>query len=240
MAGIAAPQLHKPARHRAHRLLAAASSSAPASPLAQARSSSTTPLDLVQWALKRNVKYSTIRPKEEEATGSRGVFATFPISAGEALSLPCADAPLAQHTNPHPAVHAGGATRLAKASPPRPRPPSPAGQALVSVPRATALSTHPGEPCPFPQQLPEASWQALPWYGKLAAKLLAEATQGGASQLATFVQLLPAAVDLPALWSREQLAQLHNPALAQKVRGAGARRQRACRAAAPGLPGPLV
>jgi hypothetical protein len=203
-----------PTRRRLQRLASAAAppaSAPPASASPPALASSplaarvtggrTSLLDLVQWALGNSVKYSTIRPAE--LNGARGVVATFPVAAGRRPAA--ATRPPAPSAPPAPALSRG---------PPPPR----AGQALVSVPRSTALSTFPGEPCPFAQQLPEASWQQLPWYGKLAAKLLAEAAQGGASRLSTFVQLLPPAVELPALWSREQLQQLHNPALAQKAR----------------------
>lgn len=185
-------------------------------------------LDLVQWALTKGIKYSKIRPAE--LPGGRGLVATFPISSGKRLFL--ADHPIHQLHAPESArqhlgnisidTAASGQYTQAQASAythtSAPTLFDPAGEALVSVPRTTAITTHPSEPCPFPQLLPDSSWQQLPWYGRLAAKLLHEASLGPASQLGTFIELLPASVDLPALWSQEQLQQLQYPALQDKVR----------------------
>jgi hypothetical protein len=40
-------------------------------------------LDLTQWALSQGIKYAKVRP--EQLSGGRGMVATFPIAAGEAL-----------------------------------------------------------------------------------------------------------------------------------------------------------
>ncbi|WIA13342.1 hypothetical protein OEZ85_006924 [Tetradesmus obliquus] len=54
-------------------------------------------------------------------------------------------------------------------------------------------------------------WQQLPWYAQLALVLLSELQQGMSSKFADYSALLPEQVDVPALWSEEELQQLRCP-----------------------------
>ncbi|WIA33481.1 hypothetical protein OEZ86_006609 [Tetradesmus obliquus] len=54
-------------------------------------------------------------------------------------------------------------------------------------------------------------WQQLPWYAQLALVLLSELQQGKSSKFADYSALLPEQVDVPALWSEEELQQLRCP-----------------------------
>lgn len=94
------------------------------------------------------------------------------------------------------------------------------GAVLVSVPEATALTVRPSERCPFHDGvLSQQAWSSLPWFAQLALKLLLQTAQGAASSYATYLAVLPtASVPLLALWSDQQLHQLHYPALAAKAR----------------------
>ena len=89
---------------------------------------------------------------------------------------------------------------------------------LVAVPRRSGLVVIPHEPSPFPSHLPEAAWAGLPWYGQLATKLAAEVAAGPSSSMREFIRALPRqAVDLPAMWSEDDIMELDYPHLEAEV-----------------------
>ena len=126
-----------------------------------------------------------------------------------------------------PAVGADGVRGIFATAPVEPK------DTLISVPRTAALVVAPGERSPtLPAaataagtragRLPDAAWAALPWFGQLAVKLAAEAAAGPASAMHDFVRALPQQpVDLPAMWTSEDVAMLHYPFLEAKVRAIG-------------------
>ena len=61
-------------------------------------------------------------------------------------------------------------------------------------------------------------WSQLPWYAQLALKLLHEQALGPKSQYADYLAALPRRVDLPVLWSGEELQQLQYGPLVAQVR----------------------
>lgn len=80
------------------------------------------------------------------------------------------------------------------------------GECVVNVPIAAAIRVYPG--CPTVFQIPQNTWEALPWYGQLALTLLHEAHLGPASKWADYIKQLPTAVDVPVLWSDQEVQQL--------------------------------
>jgi hypothetical protein len=80
------------------------------------------------------------------------------------------------------------------------------GECVVNVPTAAAIRVYPG--CPTVFQIPSNMWEALPWYGQLALTLLHEAQLGPASKWADYIKQLPTAVDVPVLWSDQEVQQL--------------------------------
>jgi hypothetical protein len=125
-------------------------------------------LNLVQWSLKKGIRFSKVRP--EKQADARGMYATYDIAPGEVL---------------------------------------------VSVPVAAAVRTQPGDKPPSPG-IPTELWQSLPWFVKLALKLENERATP-ASDAATYIQSLPAVVDLPLLWHSEEVQELHYPYLQSQV-----------------------
>jgi hypothetical protein len=77
---------------------------------------------------------------------------------------------------------------------------------LCSVPVTAALRVTPG--CTAVFEVPQNLWQKLPWYVQLALLLLAEACKGPGSRYAEYIKTLPTHIDVPALWTDEDLQQL--------------------------------
>jgi hypothetical protein len=80
------------------------------------------------------------------------------------------------------------------------------GECVVNVPIAAAIRVYPG--CPTVFQLPQSTWDTLPWYGQLALTLLHEAHLGQPSKWADYIKQLPTAVDVPVLWSDQEVKHL--------------------------------
>lgn len=89
------------------------------------------------------------------------------------------------------------------------------GECLVSVPLSAALRVYPG--CPPALGCPAPTWQQLPWQSQLALTLLAEVLQGRASKWSDYLAVLPADVDLPAVWSDREVEQLQCAYFIQQV-----------------------
>ncbi|GAX74285.1 hypothetical protein CEUSTIGMA_g1734.t1 [Chlamydomonas eustigma] len=127
-------------------------------------------LNFVQFAVKKNIKFSQVRPDVRDDT--RGVYATYPIRSLDTL---------------------------------------------IVVPRSSALLLTPSERSPL-GTLSESVWQQLPWPYKLSIKLAQEAARSSASSMHEFINVLPPeAIDLPLLWSAEDVSALQYPYLQNKV-----------------------
>uniref|UniRef100_A0A383VDZ6 SET domain-containing protein n=1 Tax=Tetradesmus obliquus TaxID=3088 RepID=A0A383VDZ6_TETOB len=88
-------------------------------------------------------------------------------------------------------------------------------ECICSVPAKAALRTYPG--CSPALGVAADMWQQLPWYAQLALVLLSELQQGKSSKFADYSALLPEQVDVPALWSEEELQQLRCPYFIEQV-----------------------
>ena len=96
----------------------------------------------------------------------------------------------------------------------------------MSVPPTAALRTHPGDtPPPLLQPHLTSSgataWSNLPWYVRLALRLCVEQKLGSSSEYAAAVAVLPDVVDLPVIWSEEEVLQLQCPHMIQMVGAKG-------------------
>ena len=92
-----------------------------------------------------------------------------------------------------------------------------ADDVIASVPRGAALTLPPKQRCPCPEFVTPEFWDSVPWFAKLAVRLLAEKRKGAASPLARYLEQLPRAVDTPVTWPQARLAQLQYPHLIAQV-----------------------
>ncbi|KAF8058076.1 hypothetical protein HT031_005736 [Scenedesmus sp. PABB004] len=162
-------------------------------------------MSIVPWCCANGVAYAKIKPSALPG-GGRGIVATFDIApaGGEPPPLPCA---------------ARRGRRRAQAGGEPPPPPPPQGEAVASAPARATLRTHPGAPPAL--GVPPAEWAGLAWPARLALVLLAEVARGGSSPWAEYVAVLPRApVDVPALWSDDEVAQLRCPYFMEQARRA--------------------
>jgi hypothetical protein len=93
-----------------------------------------------------------------------------------------------------------------------------AEDSLVTVPRAMSFTLAPKQRCPFPEFVDPAFWGSAPWYLKLALMALHAKRQGPEGKMQQYVQQLPERVDVPVLWTDDQLQALQYPHLIHKVR----------------------
>lgn len=91
------------------------------------------------------------------------------------------------------------------------------GDALVQLPRDSALLATPGQRCPFPTWVDATFWDAKPWSVRLALMLLHEARQGASSRVAGYVAQLPRSFDTPLHWSAMERQALAYPHLVAEV-----------------------
>eukprot|EP00878_Enallax_costatus_P019938 GHUV01021053.1.p1 GENE.GHUV01021053.1~~GHUV01021053.1.p1 ORF type:complete len:380 (+),score=103.11 GHUV01021053.1:21-1160(+) len=80
-------------------------------------------------------------------------------------------------------------------------------ECICSVPAKAAIRSHPGSKTAL--DLPPITWQQLPWFARIALLILDEVKQGSTSKFADYVRVLPQQIDVPVLWSAEELLQLH-------------------------------
>lgn len=91
------------------------------------------------------------------------------------------------------------------------------GDDIMCLPRAAALTLGPKQKCPFPDFVAADYWASAPWFVKMGLKLLHERRLGQDSNLRLYIEHLPAAVDVPVLWSDDELQALQYPHLIQQV-----------------------
>jgi hypothetical protein len=118
-----------------------------------------------------------------------------------------------------------------------------AGARFASVPRAAALVVDPRGRCPCPAFVDAAWWRAAPWWAKMGALLLYEASRGRESPVWGYVAQLPPSIDAPVNWTPAELAELHYPPLEASVaaqRGAWERAYTSFAAAAAGRGGASI
>ena len=80
------------------------------------------------------------------------------------------------------------------------------GTRVLGVPAALALQVTTNQPAP--SWADKALWRSSTWYVRLALRLLHEKGKGAASELAPWVEQLPASFDTPFFWSEAELEAL--------------------------------
>ena len=80
------------------------------------------------------------------------------------------------------------------------------GTRVLAVPAALALQVTTNQPAP--PWADKELWRSSTWYVRLALRLLHEKGKGAASELAPWVEQLPAAFDTPFFWSDAELEAL--------------------------------
>lgn len=81
-----------------------------------------------------------------------------------------------------------------------------ADECICSVPVKAAVRTYPG--CKPALNIPQQTWAELPWYAQIALVVLECSKQGSGSRFADYVKVLPQSVDVPVLWTEEEVEQL--------------------------------
>lgn len=67
---------------------------------------------------------------------------------------------------------------------------------------------------PFPDRVPDTVWNALPWYGRLALKLLIKCDD---EEWKPWISLLPKNIDTPLQWQNAELEELQSKRLKSSV-----------------------
>eukprot|EP00929_Paragymnodinium_shiwhaense_P118249 TRINITY_DN90189_c0_g1_i1.p1 TRINITY_DN90189_c0_g1~~TRINITY_DN90189_c0_g1_i1.p1 ORF type:complete len:769 (+),score=181.07 TRINITY_DN90189_c0_g1_i1:62-2368(+) len=88
--------------------------------------------------------------------------------------------------------------------------------AVLTVPADCAFQVTTAGECPT-EQMDDACWRRLEWWGQLSLLLLLEKKKGSQSALAPWLQTLPEVQEMLLTWSDEELSLLDYPALEQRV-----------------------
>jgi hypothetical protein len=89
------------------------------------------------------------------------------------------------------------------------------GTRVLAVPAALALQVTTNQPAP--SWADKELWRSSTWYVRLALRLLHEKGKGASSELAPWVEQLPASFDTPFFWNEEELEALAYRPLQQAV-----------------------
>ncbi|CAN8074138.1 unnamed protein product [Agarophyton chilense] len=92
------------------------------------------------------------------------------------------------------------------------------GDVLVSLARNRALevTSLDVKRSPFPKKVSNETWNKLPWYIRLALRILdCKADEG--NNLHLWASFLPTSFVLPYIWSDQELAELQNPRLIEAI-----------------------
>lgn len=79
---------------------------------------------------------------------------------------------------------------------------------FITVPRSAALVIEPTGKCPIPDFVSLDYWKQAPWYFKMAALLLKEASMGKNSPVWGYIVQLPESIDTPVRWTDTEILEL--------------------------------
>lgn len=92
------------------------------------------------------------------------------------------------------------------------------GDMMISVPKNVSLqvSSLDTKKTPFPEKITQETWQTLPWFVRLAFRIL-DAKSDPESILHPWIARLPRSFDTPFHWSEAELAELQSPRMVNEV-----------------------
>lgn len=89
------------------------------------------------------------------------------------------------------------------------------GQALISVRPSFALEVNNlRSRSPFPNEVPDTVWNAVPWFARLAVKLLLKRED---KDWKPWISALPKSIDTPLHWEDEELDELQSKRLKKSI-----------------------
>ena len=91
------------------------------------------------------------------------------------------------------------------------------GELFVTVPRTAALVIEPTGKCPITDFVSAEYWKQAPWYFKMAALLLKEASLGKSSPVWGYIVQLPETIDTPVRWTDEEISELQYKPLEEDI-----------------------
>jgi SET domain len=89
---------------------------------------------------------------------------------------------------------------------------------FVTVPRTAALVIEPTGKCPITDFVSAEYWKQAPWYFKMAALLLKEASMGKNSPVWGYIVQLPETIDTPVRWTDPEISELQYSPLENDIK----------------------